>query len=688
MHRIGRRRPSLSTSFCVFCALAAGSAAFAEEDAAGDDRHAHEHEHEHEATETIVVTASPLEHDRDELAIPVDRVDREHLLLDLGTTLGESLQNLPGIATTGFAAGASRPVVRGQDAYRTEVLEDGLGMHDVSRESPDHAIPMNPLAAERVEIVRGPATLRYGGSASAGVVNAITNRVPDRLPTDQIDGEVFGGIGLVANERDFSATLDGGHGPFAWHVDGLFRTANDYAIPNDGSPHVQSGTEIQAFAGAIGGAWFHDLGRLGFSYNHVDNDYGIPETGESVEIDMKTDRYRFEGDLESPVTGVRVIRVRGLYSDYEHKERADGTVGQIYRNEEFEGRVEALHDPFLGFTGAVGVHARTRDFEGSGEAAEFLSPTDTDSGALYFFEERELPLGLIAELGARFEYTRVQGRDITNERHDRDFAPMSGALALVASPLDWLTVGLRGAASQRAPSQVELFARGPHEATATFEIGDPDLDEETSYTGDFRIEARNDRGRIEWAGFVTRYDDYIFAALTGNTVDEDGNPVAPGDPDALDEILYESRDAIFYGTEVTGHFDVLPLDCGTIGVDGRFDFVRARFASGADKNLPRITPIRWGGGVYFENDAVDLRVGFVRTEAQEKTAAFESSTNSFTFLNASAAWRIAPMEAVPLEFTVVGRNLTDVRGRNHLAFNKDEVLLPGRSIRFGLRATF
>ena len=244
------------------------------------------------------------------------------------------------------------------------------------------------------------------------------------------------------------------------------------------------------------------------------------------------------------------------------------------------------------------------------------------------------------------------------------------------------------AASQRAPSQVELFARGPHEATATFEIGDPDLDEETSYTGDFRIEARNDRGRIEWAGFVTRYDDYIFAALTGNTVDEDGNPVAPGDPDALDEILYESRDAIFYGTEVTGHFDVLPLDCGTIGVDGRFDFVRARFASGADKNLPRITPIRWGGGVYFENEAVDLRVGFVRTEAQEKTAAFESSTNSFTFLNASAAWRIAPMEAVPLEFTVVGRNLTDVRGRNHLAFNKDEVLLPGRSIRFGLRATF
>jgi iron complex outermembrane receptor protein len=654
-----------------------------------DDGHAHEHDHdEHGVTETIVVTGSPLVHDRDEVAIPIDRVDRSDLLENLGTTLGESLQYLPGIATTGFAAGASRPVIRGQDAYRTEVLEDGLGMHDVSRESPDHAIPMNPLAAERVEIVRGPATLRYGGNASAGVVNAITNRVPDTLPIDTIEGEVYGGIGLVANERDFSAKLDGGRGPFAFHVDGLFRTANDYAIPNDGSPHVQSGTSIQAFAGAIGGAWFDDLGRLGFAYSHVDDDYGLPETGEEVEVRMKTDRYRFEGDLDSPFSGVRAIRLRGVYSDYEHKEIADGTVGQIYRNEEFEVRAEMLHDPFVGFTGAVGVHARTRDFEGGGEAADFLSPSDTDSGAVYFYEERDLPLDLVAELGARVEYTRVQGRDIADMRHDRDFVPISGALSLVSSPLDWLTVGLRGAASQRAPSQVELFARGPHEATGTFEIGDPGLDEETSYTGDFRLEASGDRGRIEWAGFVTRYEGYIFAALTGGTVDEDGNPVAPTTPDALDEVLYESRDAIFYGTELTGNFDALPLDCGTIGVDGRFDFVRARFTSGADRNLPRIVPIRWGGGVYFENDAVDLRVGFLRTEAQQKTAAFERPTKSFTYLNASFAWRIAPLEAVPLELTVVGRNLTDVRGRNHLAFNKEEVLLPGRSIRFGLRATF
>lgn len=685
--RCTRRRLCRSTALAL-AAAQISLPAFADESTSAEP-HAHEHEHkEHDATETIVVTASPLIHDRDELAIPVERVDRSELLENLGSTLGDSINHIPGIASTGFSAGASRPVIRGQDAYRSEVLEDGLRTHDVSRESPDHAIPVNPLAAKRVEVVRGPATLRYGGGASAGVVNVITNRTPDRLPDKKIQGEVFGGIGLVANERDFAAMLDGGHGPFAWHVDGLFRRANDYAIPNDGSPNVQSGTSIEAFSGAIGGAYVHDVGRLGFSYNHVNNDYEIPATGERVEIDMKTDRFRFEGDLEAPVAGIRNIRLRGVYSDYEHDEEVDGVIGQTYRNEEFEGRIEVLHAPLMGFTGAVGIHTRTRDFEGRGEAAEFLAPADTDMGAIYFYEERNLPGGLTAEMGARFEYTNVRGRDIDDVRHDRDFAQVSGALSLISSPLDWLTIGVRGAISQRAPSQVELLAKGVHEATSTFEVGDPDLDEETSYKGGFRIEAKGARGRLEWSGFVTLYEDYIYAALTGNSVDEDGNPIAPADPDALDELFYRDRDAIFYGTEVAGTFDLVELDCGTVGVDGQFDFVRARFRNGSERNLPRIVPMRWGGGLFFANPAFDFRVGFARTESQQKTAAFEQSTASYTFVNASLAYRIEFIDKMPLELTMVGRNLNDVRGRNHLSFNKEEVLLPGRSIRFGLRAQF
>lgn len=659
--------------------------------AAEPNEHAHEHEHDdHWDTETIVVTASPLEHDRDEIAIPIDTVDRGELIEHLGGTLGDSLSHLPGIASTGFSTGASRPVIRGQDAYRTEVLEDGLGMGDVSKESPDHAVPINPLVAQRVEIVRGPATLRYGGGASAGVVNVITNRVPDRLPEDEIAGDVFGGIGTVANERDLAVGLDGRHGLFALHADGLLRRSNDYQIPNDDGPHQQNGTQTQAYSGSIGGAYIEDeRGRLGFAYTRVENKYGIPEVGESVEIDMTANRFRFEGDLHEPISGIREFRVRGVYTDYEHDEAVDGDVGQTYRNDEFEGRIEVLHVPVLGLIGAVGLHGRTREFEAKGEAAEFLAPTDTEMVALYAFEELELTDGLSGEFGLRIEHTHVDGTDITDQSRDRDFFPLSGSVGLVSSPTDGLTIGAVGSISQRAPSQVELLARGAHEATSTFEIGDPELDEETAFTAELRMEFKGARGRLAWAGFATRYEDYIFGQLTGQFVDAGGNPIAPTDPDALDQVLYQERDALFYGTEISGEFDVHEFDAGSVGLDGQFDFVRARFTNGSHRDLPRITPIRWGGGLSWTSEDISARVGFLRTEAQNDNGLFESRTKGFTYLNASLTYRIAFFDGgVPLELTAVGRNLSDVRGRNHLAFNSDDVILPGRNFRFGIRASF
>jgi iron complex outermembrane receptor protein len=677
----------LSLSCTILLHLVSASALRADETKSA---HAHEHGHpDHEPTETIIVTASPLEHDRDEIAIAVEHVERDELLRNLGSTLGETLSFLPGISSTGFSGGASRPVIRGQDAFRTEVLEDGLRTQDVSRESPDHAVPINPLAARSVEVIRGPATLRYGGGASAGVINVLTNRVPDRLPEEPISGEVFGQLGTVANQRDLAASLDGRSGKIAWHADGSLRRSNDYSIPNDDSPRVQSGTDIEAFNGSVGAAWIDEVGRLGFSYQRVESEYGIPEDGEGVDIDMKTDRFRFEGDLFEPLPGIRAIRVRGVYSDYEHDEIAGGEVGQTFRNEEFGGRLEVLHEPVMGFVGAIGVQGRTRDFRGEGEAAEFLSPADTRTVAVYLFEERHILDNLTAELGFRVEQTRVEGTDITDAQRDEDFVPLSGALGLVAHPFPWLTIGLNGAVSQRAPSQVELLARGAHEATQTFEIGDPTLDEETSYAGDLRVEIKGSRGRLAWSAFITRYDDFIFGALTGNVVDEEGNPAAPGDPDGLDELEYRARDALFYGTEISGELDLFTLLGGRFGVDGRFDFVRARFLDGVDRNLPRITPIRWGGGVYYLSEVFDARVGFVRTEAQENIGAFETATNNFTYLNASFAYRLGLLDdRIPTELTLTARNLTDVRGRNHISFNKDEVLLPGRDVRFGLRVRF
>lgn len=655
-----------------------------------EEGHAHEHAHEeHDTSETIVVTGSPLEHSRDELALPVDRIERSEMLGNLGSTLGETLSRVPGLTTTGFASGASRPVVRGQDAFRTEVLEDGLRTQDVSQESPDHGVPINPLAAQRTEVIRGPATVRYGGGASAGVVNVITSRVPDRKPAEAISGDVYGGIGLLADERDLAATLDGAVGDFAWHADGALRRANNYSIPNDANPHTQPGSQLESYSGSVGGAYLlGDLGRLGFAYTRAEDRYGIPEEDEPVEIDMHIDRYRFEGELTPELAGIEEVRVRGVYSDYEHDEIADGDVGQTYRNEEFDGRLELVHQRFAGFDGALGIHGRHRDFRAEGEAAEFLSPTETRMVAAYLFEERELASNLVGEIGFRAEYTNVEGTDIADVEHDLDFVPLSGSLALLYDPLDWLGIGLNASVSQRAPTQVELFARGAHEATATFERGNSNLDEENAYSGELRATARSGRGRLEGAVFVTQYDGFIYGSLTGDTVDEDGNPIAPADPDALLELEYLGRDARFFGGELSGNYDLIHLPFGEIGLDGRFDVVRARFTKGGGENLPRIVPIRWGGGIYFAGDSIDARIGFLRNEAQNRTSDFDSSTASFTYLDASLTYRFEPVEGLRLEANVIGRNLNDVRGRNHVAFNKDDIQLPGRNIRFGLRARF
>jgi iron complex outermembrane receptor protein len=651
------------------------------------DAHHAEEASDHEPEE-IVVTGHPLEHDKDELALPVDVLDRTQILDQAGATLGETLATHPGIATSGFTGGASRPVIRGQDAFRTGVAEDGLPTQDVSRESPDHAVPVNPIAIERIEVVRGPATLRYGGGASAGVVNAITKRVPDERPESAVSGGVFGAVDSVANRRDIDANLDGGVGPVAWHLDGLLRDTDDYEIPTGGT---QKGTFADAFSGSAGASYFFGKkGRFGASYTRFESDYGIPEEDEDAHIDLHSDRARFEGDWSEPAAGISELRVRGAYSDYRHEEIADGIVGQTFDLDQFDGRLELVHDEFWGLHGAIGVTGESRDLKAGGEAAEFLAPTQTTQAAFYVFEERELAPALVGEFGFRVEGPMVDGTPAgaTTERH-RSFLPVSGSMGLVYEATELLSFGLTGAASQRAPAESELYARGPHEASGTFEIGDPNLDEETSYTGELRMTYDDERVRADVAGFVTHYEDFIFAQLTGASVDEAGDPAPPGDPDALDLLFYRPRNARFAGVEVSSEVDLLEALAGSFGIDGQFDYVRARFTSGTDRNVPRIPPIRWGAGLFYRGDRVRGRVGFLRTQAQNHASHFETNTSAYTFLNAQISVQLTPFgAAVPVELSIYGTNLTNQRGRNHVSFLKNELLLPGVNVRGAVRVDF
>lgn len=651
--------------------------------------HAHEHPHgeAHDPVETIVVTASPLPHEADELAAPVDQLSRDEIVESLGGTIGETLRNLPGVTSSGFSAGASRPVIRGQSAFRVEVLENGLGTQDVSRLSPDHAIPVNPLSAQYLEVVRGPAVLRYGGGASGGAVNAITNRVPARRIDEGLTGQVIGLYGANANGRDLGVLLEGGvshrRGDGAWHFDALQRRSDDYT---DGTGTKQPGTETETVAVAGGAAWFLDDARMGFAYSRYDSEYGIPGP-EVVEIDMTTNRFRFEADYEPGLAPVRSLKLRGVYSDYTHHERVDGVVGQSFDNQEFDGRLELLHEHWFGFLGAAGLHGKTQDLTASGEAEEFLAPSETSLLAFYLFEERPLTDVLDLELGLRVEGSWVEGTPFSGTKRNRRFAPLSGSVALVVNPTPALSLGLMGTAAQRAPSQVELFARGPHDATGTFEIGNPGFDEETSYNGELRIDGDLGRLRASGTAFATLYQGFIYGRLTGVTVDEDGTPSPMGE---LDQLFYDDRDALFYGGEAELGVELGELLGGLIRTDWQIDYVRARFTSGdSNRNVPRITPMRWGGNVSYEHERVSGKFGFLQTEKQWSGADGEFEAGRFTMLNLSAVYRLPFFEdTVPLEIGVTARNLLDHGARNAVSFNKEEVRSIGRDVHVSVHGRF
>jgi len=264
---------------------------------------------------------------------------------------------------------------------------------------------------------------------------------------------------------------------------------------------------------------------------------------------------------------------------------------------------------------------------------------------------------------------------------------MSGSIALLAHPADAWTIGLTGSASQRAPAQVELFARGPHEATSTFEIGDPNLDEETSYTGELRVSGSIDRVKIDGSVFATFYDDYIFGQETGVLVNEEGMVDPDGD---LEQLFYLERNSLFYGGELTLSADLVDFWGGTFGTDWQIDFVRARFTQGeGGRNVPRIPPMRWGGSVFYKHERVTGRFGFLRNEAQWHPAPDEFATDAFTMLDLTLRVPLPFFEErAPSELLFTASNLLDVRARNAVSFTKEEVLLPGRSFRFALRTQF
>ncbi|MGH7557639.1 MAG: TonB-dependent receptor, partial [Gemmatimonadota bacterium] len=651
--------------------------------------------------EPITVSAAPGSRGLEEVAQPVAVVEGRELAAQREATLGETLSDEPGVSSTYFGPGSSRPVIRGLGGDRIRILEGGVGTGDASTTSPDHAISHDPLSTERIEIVRGPATLLYGSSAIGGVVNIIDGRIP-RLALDvPVTGSLELRGGTVADERSGGLSASGGLGPIAWHLGGVARNTDDYQIPGFAEAEPDEGEEEEAVgvlpnsalesSNLTGGlSLVGESGFLGFAVSGYDSEYGIPghgheeeafasegsaaaqeaEAGEAVRIDMDQRRFDVEGELDRPIGPLRGARLRLGTTDYEHVEIEGGEVGTRFTNEAWELRLEALHREIGRLGGAFGVQISGRDFAAVGAEA-FIPPTETAAWALFAFEE--LALGdLRLQLGARYENGDVAA--LEGDAPDRSFDAFSTTGGFVWTPLEETAISLSVARSARIPTTEDLYSNGPHVATNAFEIGDPDLGLESSLGLDLGM--RHSAGRLtgEVSVFANRFRDFIFEAFTGEI--EDG----------LEVIRYRQADALFTGAEAHLDMELLHREPHHLALELKGDVVRAKFVD-TDQPLPRIPPARIGAGIHYQGSTLWGSFGVHLVLEQERVAEFEEPTDSYTMTDATLGYRFFAGGLVH-DLIFRGTNLTDEEARNHVSFLKELAPLPGRDLSLAYRLNF
>ncbi len=614
------------------------------------------------------------------------------------------------MSSTYFGPGSSRPIIRGLGEDRVRVLENGISVLDVSNVSPDHAVAADPLSYTSIEVVRGPATLLYGPNTVGGVINVMNGRIP----TERFDGTIPNGKfsftgGSADNLLSESGAITWGAGPLVFELDGFHRKTDDVEIPGyarsaqlrkqdplpPGKTEARgtlpnSATESSGLGGGASYVW--KKGYIGLSYSGIDSDYGTVAEPD-VTIDLTQRRWDLQGAAYEVTPWIKELNLKLGYSDYEHTEFEGPDVGTQFKIEGYNGRVELIHEKIGLLEGTVGFESLYSDFSALGDEA-FLPPVETNVNSLFFFEE--IPFDPFRfQFGARYDH---QSNDTETypgfgPSISRDFDGFSTSAGIVYNPTEEYAITLSAAYTQRPPTYVELFADGPHVATGTFEIGDPDLETEDSLALDFSIRKRAGRVTGSISAFYYRFDGFISAQPTGTTEPVDGLPI----------YAYQSLDANFYGGEVETVFHLLepvaaiPADAKAgitevAAVDRALDLVfRADYVNAEDRNngepIPRIPPFRFTSAVDYSDGPFSARLEGIWAAAQHRHADYELQTDAYFLLNAAVTYKVA-LGGFDTTFFVKGVNLTDEEARLSTSFLKDIAPLPGRGVVVGMSANF
>jgi iron complex outermembrane recepter protein len=646
--------------------------------------------------QSVVITGNPLGSDVTATATTV--LTGDPLVLRRGSSLGETLDGLPGVSSSYFGPNANRPIIRGQDGDRIRVLSNAGASLDASSLSYDHAVPIDPLVVERIEVLRGPQALLYGGSATGGVVNAIDNRIP-KSPLSGVSGAAEARFGGAANERGFSGLVEAGGNGLALHADAFHRTTDDLRVPDFDRPLEDGTTErrnriadsaSQAKGGAVGGSavWAH--GYFGAAVDTYRNNYGaVAEEG--VVIHMKRDKVALAGEVRDLAGPFTTLRLQAGSTDYQHQEvEASGEVGTTFKNKGVDYRVEALHArASLGggeLAGVVGLQGENSSFEALGEEG-FVPKTHTGQVAAFVLEQWQAAPSLQLSAGLRYESDHVKSdgdADAEEPRFGpaskRSFSPANASIGgALQIDKEW-KLNVSAAHTERAPVSYEIYANGIHAATGTYERGNLDQAKERGNNLDAGLEWRRGENHVKVGAFVSRFSNYIALVPTGEPPAEDAGETFP---------VYEFRgvSARLHGGEAEAQARV--LDAGSkLDLDGRVDFVRGDNRSTGEP-LPRIAPVRVAVGATWQLAAFSTRLEVQHADRQSRVPSDDMATPGYTLVNLSASYKLRLGGADGLLFA----KLTNLG--NQLAYNATTIEtvrplspLGGRAASAGLRIAF
>jgi iron complex outermembrane receptor protein len=649
-----------------------------------------------------VLVSVPLHKQEAETALPVTVLSGDELRRLASTTIGDTLNGSPGLANASFGPGVGRPVIRGQQGARVLVLQNSTSSGDVSGLSADHSVSVEPMLAESIEVLRGPSTLLYGGGAIGGVINVIDNRIPNKVPE-----ETSGGIEyryVSASELNGGVfKLDGGAGNWAYHLDGLYRDWDNLKIPGrainerdvestDGEI-ANTGGETSSFSG--GTSYHFNDGYVGLAVSQLDNKYGIPpgahghaeeeddheEEPEEVSLEIQHTRYNAIMQLDNPIAPLESVRSYLTYNDYEHKEiEGDGELGTQFNRDTWEGRIEAVHKPIGGFHGVFGLQASSDEFSAIGEEG-FIPTTDSTTIGVFMLEDRHVG-DWTFEGGLRYDWTeRDPDTTVTDSQDFNAFSASISALWQFAN--EWQT-GLAFSSAQRAPTDEELYsnieATNPqeyvvHAATTTIELGDVNLDTESSNNVDLSLRWSNGSDFVLLTTFYNDFTDYINLRNTG--FEEDEVPI----------YAYVHDDAVFYGGELDSELGLMTLAGGDLRLGVFGDLIYGQLDEGGD--VPRLPPARIGSRLSWSADRMELWTRLQYADDQDKPGDFERSTQSYMRWDVGGEYRL-PVGGNDRELVVFlsVENIGDEEIRLSTSFLRDVAPESGISLAAGLRFLF